>query len=250
MKIGLRGGHSINCVGAVGLVHEYGQMQQFYNYVSKLLIENGHEVIDCNSNAATQGMELAEGVHKANSNDVELFISLHMNSYDKVAHGTECHIASTSSRSYEYAKRICSNFELLGFKNRGVKVSSLYEMKNVKAPNIIFELCFCDSQKDIDIYNKYSWDELAHAFANAIDGSISFNVGGQKKGYVVTNYLPYAYSGYKGVDIKKILESFDGVRTYILANDKGLWLETEYLSLDKCKELKNKLGSWFYEIKE
>lgn len=250
MKIGLRGGHSSKVQGAVGIVNEYGQMQQFYIHVSKLLIDNGHEVINCNSNAATQGMELAEGVHKANSANVDLFISLHMNSYDGKAHGTECHISSTTSRSFDYAKRICSNFEALGFNNRGVKVNSYYEMKNVKAPNIIFEICFLDSKTDIDIYNKYSWEELAHALANAIDNNISFCKGVQKMGYIVTNYLPAAYSGYKGIDIKKILESFEGVKAYILGNDKGVWIETEYITMDKCNELKNAIGSLFYSINE
>ena len=34
MIIGLRGGHSANCVGAVGIVNEYEQMQEFYKHIS------------------------------------------------------------------------------------------------------------------------------------------------------------------------------------------------------------------------
>lgn len=70
------------------------------------------------------------------------------------------------------------------------------------------------------------------------------------KGYVVTNYLPPAYEGYNGVDINYVLGYFTGVKTYVRGNDKGVWIETEYLSKQKCEELKNVLGSWFYEIKE
>lgn len=251
MKIGLRGGHSRNCTGAVGLVHEYGQMQQFYEHVSKILTQYGHTVVNCNSNATIQSQELAEGAKKANDANVDLFISLHMNSYDGNAHGTECYIASTSSGSYKYAKRICENFESLGFRNRGVKVKSYYEMKNIKAPNIIFEICFCDSKKDIEIYNKYSWEQLSYRLCNAIDGSIPSEPDGDKKAYIVTKYLPHAYEGYDGVDIREILDKyFQGVKCYVRGDSKGVWIETEYILMSKCEVLKYKLGPWFYSTEK
>ncbi|WP_455789250.1 hypothetical protein [Clostridium butyricum] len=55
-------------------------MQKFYNHVRKLLTEYGHTVVDCNSNASTQ----------ANEANLDLFISLHMNSYDGNSYVTEC----------------------------------------------------------------------------------------------------------------------------------------------------------------
>ena len=140
---------------------------------------------------------------------------------------------------------------MLGFKNRGVKVKSYYEMKNIKAPNIIFEICFCDSKRDIDIYNKYSWDELSHILVNAIDRNIPETTASEvKKGYVVTNYLPAAYSSYDGIDINNVLKYFNSIKCYVRGNSKGIWIETETISIQKCQELKSSLGSWFYEIKE
>ena len=248
MKIGLRGGHSPNCIGSVGLVNEYEQMQIFYKYVRDILVEHGHIVIDCNSDAPSQNTELREGAIKANNNNVDLFISLHMNaSLNHNGYGTECHVASLSSKSVPYAKRICSNFELLGFFNRGIRISSFYEMRNVAAPNIIFELCFCDNKKDINIYNKYSWEELASSFCNAIDSSIPIIKFGNKKKYIVTNYLPKAYEGYDGVDISHIIEKyFSDIKVYLKYNPKGIWIETRYLSDSECRELKNKLGNLYY----
>ncbi|WP_278281360.1 hypothetical protein [Clostridium sp. BL-8] len=35
-----------------------------------------------------------------------------------------------------------------------------------------------------------------------------------------------------------------------MGNNKGVWIETQYLPLSKCNELKNTLESWFYEIKK
>ena len=249
MKIGLRGGHSKNCIGAVGIVDEYSQMQKFYTHVSKLLTEYGHTVVDCNSNGVTSSAELSEGVTKANNANVDLFISLHMNAYDGKANGTECIVYSESSKSYSYAKRICENFASLGFKNRGVKINSLYEMKNIKSPNIIFEICFCDSKTDIDIYNKYSWGQLAHKLCNAIDNNIP-STPEEKKAYIVTKYLPHAYEGYDGVDIRAILDKyFEGVKCYVRGDKKGVWIETEYLNISTCESVRRIIGSWFHDIK-
>lgn len=68
------------------------------------------------------------------------------------------------------------------------------------------------------------------------------------KGYVVTNYLPQAYSDYEGVDINYILSYFQGVKTYVRGNNKGVWIETEYMPIEQCNQLKETLGSWFYSI--
>ncbi|MDM8130090.1 peptidoglycan recognition protein family protein [Clostridium butyricum] len=70
------------------------------------------------------------------------------------------------------------------------------------------------------------------------------------KYYVVSDYLPGAYSNYDGVDINYVLSYFTSIKCYVRGNSKGIWIETEYLSKQKCEELKNVLGSWFYEIKE
>ena len=248
MKIGLRGGHSKKAQGAVGIVNEYEQMQKFYNHVSKLLTEYGHTVVNCNSNGITSSAELKEGVTKANNANVDLFISLHMNAFDGKANGTECIVYSESSKSYSYAKRICGNFESLGFKNRGVKINSLYEMKNIKAPNIIFEICFCDSKVDIDIYNKYSWEQLSYKLCNAIDCNIPSEPD-EKKAYIVTKYLPYAYEGYDGVDIRAIMDKyFDGVKCYVRGDKNGVWIETEYLDVEKCKEIEKVINILFYKL--
>lgn len=254
MKIGLRAGHSDNCTGAVGLVDEHEQMKKYYIAVKQVFEEYGHTIIDCNSNAATQSGELSEGADKCNNNNCDLFISLHMNCYDKNAHGTEVLVSSANSTAYKYAQRLVNNFASLGFANRGVKFEKLYEMNHIKCGNIISEICFCDSAEDIEIYNKYSWLELAHVLCNAVDENIPLKPArastGNKKTYVITNYLPVAYEGYKGVDINYILKYFEGVKTYVCGNEKGVWIETQYLPLEKCEELKETLGSWFWKIAE
>lgn len=170
--IGLRGGHSANCKGAVGLRDEYKTMQTFYVYVKNVLESYGHTVIDCNSNAGTEWGEVSEGFNKANKYKVDIFISLHMNSFDGKAFGVESLVAK-GSRVLDVAERLCNNFATLGFYNRGVKNGNQWEMQYLDMPNIIFETCFCDSEKDINIWSPAPYEKLARLVANAIDPSIS-----------------------------------------------------------------------------
>lgn len=71
-------------------------------------------------------------------------------------------------------------------------------------------------------------------------------------GYIVTNYLPNGYRGdgsFVGVDLEYVLSYFKGVRCYVKSDSKGVWIETQVLPIEKCKELQKTLGSWFYAIR-
>lgn len=177
--IGLRAGHSPNCRGANVLRDEWSSMNTLYQETAKILRDYGHTVIDCNSKASTENAELREGANKANAAKVDLFISLHMNaSANHNAFGTEAWIHSRGSRALPTAQRLVNNYASLGFYNRGVKYDfddgdlDFYEMRGVDAPNIIFETCFCDSERDISIWSPIPWEKLARAIANAIDPDI------------------------------------------------------------------------------
>lgn len=205
MKIGLRAGHSRNCRGANGLRDEWESMNILYGEIERVLEEYGHTVVNCNSSASSVNSELAEGADKANNAGVDLFISLHMNSFNGSAHGTEALTWGESSRANIYAKRMCENFASLGFYNRGLKYQpNFYEMRHVEAPNIIFETCFCDSQKDIDIWSPTPWETLARAVANAIDPDIPLKKEKIKKKYQVRVYTftekEYAEKASKEID--------------------------------------------------
>lgn len=64
--------------------------------------------------------------------------------------------------------------------------------------------------------------------------------GNRPNGYVVTKYLKNAYEGYDGVDLS-ILSLFSGARCYMRHDDKGMWIESQWLSYDECLEVKTKL---------
>lgn len=174
MIIGSRAGHSKNCLGAVSLRNEWACMSVLEREVNKILKAHGHTIIDCNSSASTENGELSEGCRKANAQQIDIFLSYHMNaSKDHKGHGAECWVhPNARSSCKEMASRISSNLSKLGFYNRGVKTGLLYEMKNVNAPNIIIETCFCDNEKDINIWSPTPYEKMARYIANAIDPSI------------------------------------------------------------------------------
>lgn len=188
MVIGLRAGHSEKVRGASGVVDEWATMNRLYPIVVKYLNQLGHRVIDCNPyGATTVSGELSQGVAKANALAIDLFCSLHMNAYNGSAHGTECWIYSTSSKSKPAAQRIVANLASMGLTNRGVKTSTkYYELRNTKAPAIIIETGFCDNAGDANLIN-HNLDKVARLIAEGITGQpISSPNSSSSSEYIIT----------------------------------------------------------------
>jgi hypothetical protein len=113
-------------------------------------------------------------VQNCKMHDVDLEVSIHFNSgaNDKTGNGkttgTEVLVYSASSKARGYAEKICAAIAQLGFKNRGVKVnSSLYVLKNTKAPALLVECCFVDDKDDVKLYN---YCDMASAIVYGITG--------------------------------------------------------------------------------
>jgi uncharacterized protein YraI len=69
-----------------------------------------------------------------------------------------------------------------------------------------------------------------------------------KKHWVISNYIP---TGEYGFEVKAFLDKYfkDITGVYIRSNSTGMWAETCYLPIEKCQELKTRLGNLFWEIK-
>lgn len=172
MKIGLRGGHSPNCKGAMGILDEQITMLTLFKKVESILKQKGHIVINCCSTESNKSLDLSYGTTLANNNNCELFVSLHMNaSNDHKGRGTEAWVYRSGDYPInQLGLRLCNNFAKLGFVNRGIKVNpSFHDLAKTKMPSLIFETCFCDNKSDVDLFNKYSLDTIALNIANAID---------------------------------------------------------------------------------
>lgn len=172
MKIGLRGGHSPNCKGAFGLLDEQVEVRKIYNELAKMLQEAGNTVIDCNSNASTVSGELLEGTNKANANECDMYMTLHMNASGGAGKGTEVWLFDASNESMNsVANQICQNFATKGFQNRGRKYNTGYHDLNMSVmPAMIVETLFCDNSGDVGRYNALGAKGTAELIAAAVKG--------------------------------------------------------------------------------
>ena len=178
MRINVHAGHNpdgkVAC-GAVGLIKESTENRRVKDEVISQLRQLGHSVYDCTVDNGTSASDvLKKIVEKCNAHTVDLDVSIHFNSgaADKTGNGSttgsEAYVYSTSSKAKSYAEKVCQEIADLGFKNRGVKCStSLYVLKNTKAPAMLIECCFVDDRDDVQLYD---YKDMASAIVKGITG--------------------------------------------------------------------------------
>lgn len=172
MKIGLRGGHSPNCKGAIGYLDEQAEVRKIYYELAPMLQAQGHTVINCNSDEYNSPADLSRGTNTANANGCDIFISIHMNASGGAGNGTECWLYDASNGTMNtIADRICQNFAAKGFQNRGRKYNTGFHDLNATAvPAMIIETLFCDNSHDAGLYNAMGAKGIAELIAAAIAG--------------------------------------------------------------------------------
>lgn len=175
MKIGLRGGHSPNCKGAFGILDEQVECRRIYDAMVPILESKGHTVVNCNSNASTVYNELADGTNKANANNCDIYVTIHMNASGGAGHGTECWLYNYgNARMNAIATKICKNFQNAGFQNRGYKQNTGFHDLNASAmPAMIVETLFCDNQHDVDLYRAIGVSGIARMICEGIDERVA-----------------------------------------------------------------------------
>ncbi len=172
MRIGVNCGHTVSGTtgsGAVGYLNESNETRNIGYKVIKKLESLGHSVIDCtNDKAASVNDNLKAIVNKANAQALDLLISIHLNA----GGGKGCECYTYGGKQLDEAVKICSQFESLGFKNRGVKDgTTLYVLRNTKAKAILIEVCFVDNKADAELYKTVGSEKIADAICNAIVGN-------------------------------------------------------------------------------
>ncbi|GAB4173536.1 MAG: N-acetylmuramoyl-L-alanine amidase [Coleofasciculaceae cyanobacterium] len=168
MKYGIDIGH--NCppdIGARGIRQEDNLTMEVGTRVISKLKSLGHQVVDCKPRRASSvGNSLQQRCNIANSNRVDIYVSIHFNSFNRQANGTE--VFATSDRGRRIALPVLNNIVKLGYANRGVKNGShLYVLQYTNMPAILVECCFCDAQQDM---NRYNADNLADAIVRGLTG--------------------------------------------------------------------------------
>ena len=162
MKIGVDCGHSLNSYdyGAIGVQSESLITRQVGKKVMELFKQNGHEVVDCTvDNCTSLSDSLNRRVSKANSNNVDYYISIHFNAFNGQARGTEILYCSSPD---DKMQRILNNIVSLGYYNRGLKKDGrgLAVLQQTRMKAMLIECCFCDNKEDMA---RYYADDLAKA---------------------------------------------------------------------------------------
>jgi N-acetylmuramoyl-L-alanine amidase len=171
VKIGIDIGH--NCppdTGAKGIRFEDNLTLEVGTKVIEKLKNLGHTAISCKPDHAGSVREsLSKRCEKANSNKVDIYVSIHFNYFNGQANGTEVYAISDAGR--KIAQTILDEVTKLGFFNRGIKNGShLFVLKNTDMPGILIECCFLDSAKDMQLYNG---EALAEAIVKSLTGKVT-----------------------------------------------------------------------------
>ena len=154
MKIAIDVGH--NCPGdrgASGLkISEDRLILELADKLDLLLRQENVDVVMIRpQNTRTVNESLQQRVKLANNSNADFFVSLHFNAFYGVAHGAEVYYRSLKGGLV--AQRIQSEICKLGFHDRKTKLGRFYVLKKTAMPAVLVECCFCDSQKDMQLYN-------------------------------------------------------------------------------------------------
>lgn len=167
-------GHNMIVRGACGVLDESTENRAVKELVIAKLRYLGNTVYDCTDEVGkTKSQNLANIVAKCNQHKVDLDISIHFNAFNKKAYGTEVYQYSTGTNVV--ATNIVNSIAELGYKNRGVKIStSLYVLRKTNCPAILIECCFCDNADDA---SKYTAEKMATAIVKGITGKVVNGTG-------------------------------------------------------------------------
>ena len=84
---------------------------------------------------------------------------------------------TVSGQRHAETVAVCDKLHALGFVNRGVKNASLYVINHTNAKAMLIEVCFVDTQSDVDLYRKLGKDKIAAAIYEAVTGQTTNNTG-------------------------------------------------------------------------
>lgn len=111
-----------------------------------------------------------EKAMEANEAGVDLFISIHRNSFpsDNTAFGVESLVYDLSGLKLEIAESVNQQLEAVGFRNLGVKARpNLVVLKRTKMPAVLIEVGFINSDVDNRLFDE-NFNDIALAISDGI----------------------------------------------------------------------------------
>ena len=172
MRIAIDLGHGVGTDR--GASSKYIDEETIIDNVGGLVINKlkalGHTVIEVRPSSATSvSNSLVQRVQKANSNNVDLYVSIHANAGG--GKGTE--VYTYQGKEVKEARNVLNNLCGLGFTNRGIKGSNLFVINHTTATAMLIEICFIDTQSDVDLYKSVGNEKIADAIVKGLVGETS-----------------------------------------------------------------------------
>lgn len=154
-KIGIDDGHGYETAGkrTPDGYHENYFNEKVKKYLIPELKRNGFSVVDCSP--MTSDNSLADRCKRANSANVNIFVSIHANAYGtgwNNADGVETYYYPGSGNGQRLASLV-QNELLKGTKqdNRGVKSANFYVLRNTAMVAILVEAAFMTNKKEAEL---------------------------------------------------------------------------------------------------
>lgn len=164
-KICINAGHTKlgKGTGANGYLNESTETRKIAFELMKLLADSNHEIIPAVFDRSSNNLK--EAVDLANSEGVDLFLSIHLNA----GGGQGSEAFTWKGQKVTQAEKALNGLNSLGFRSRGIKDgSNLYVIKNTKMTAILIEICFVDNKADAELFKKVGYNNIAKAIYCAI----------------------------------------------------------------------------------
>ena len=149
--------------------HEANDVLRLGQAVAKKLRAAGAQIDE--TRTTNTALSLQQRVEIEKRKKYDFFISFHRNAFKpEVGTGAEVFVFSLSnpaSKSKPLADKIQRALVNVGFRDRGVKESSFYVLKNTRAPALLLEVGFIDNSTDNQLFDT-QFDAIVDAIANAI----------------------------------------------------------------------------------
>jgi N-acetylmuramoyl-L-alanine amidase len=175
MKFGIDSGHNVSPdTGAVGIKDEDSLTLDVGNKLRAKLAAAGHTVVNCTPNSASSVQDsLRKRVDKANSNAVDIFVSIHFNKFlnnETTDNPMGSEVYALSNTSAGIGQTVLNKIADLGFRSRKVKSVGYFVLRNTSMPAILIEVCFLDSTADMALLDSVGTDAIAEAIKEGLIG--------------------------------------------------------------------------------
>jgi N-acetylmuramoyl-L-alanine amidase len=175
LRIVMSSGHGLHIRGAEGIIDEVDEARRVVEEVAKYLRRLGVDVVtyhDDVSNDQQENLNRIVDFHNAQGpHDIDA--SVHFNAYLPEGQTTDepkgCEVFYTTADALAIDLSATMAYTA-GFIDRGGKhTDDLFFLNNTAAPAVLIEVCFVDSQADVDLYHEH-FDELCLAIAEVLAG--------------------------------------------------------------------------------